>query len=310
MYADPSGEFIWFVVGAIIGAYITGAQANGTLNPFKWNWGATWGKIALGAVFGAISGGVGAMAGSSAAVFAASAWNISGGVLGGAIAGLAGGAVGGAISGLGNAVIFGESVGRSIVRGMVMGAIGGAVIGGVVGGVQQGFSNAKVANTGVGVKGNIWTGKAVAHGRSPWALQNTPKTTSVGKINNSSKLQVGDIVSDGIETNGNGTIKLKDLGDGVKAPLKPNEIIQSVKEYNVTGKGLLNGHVDISKSDFDILYNSYRSIGTETARGFKFNYLNNYSGGFYMSTSGGVPSMHIRNTISGWEYKIRFNIIK
>ena len=35
MYNDPSGEFIWFVVGAIIGAYITGAQANGTLNPFK-----------------------------------------------------------------------------------------------------------------------------------------------------------------------------------------------------------------------------------------------------------------------------------
>lgn len=128
------------------------------------------------------------MAGSSAAVFAASAWNISGGVLGGAIAGLAGGAVGGAISGLGNAVIFGESVGRSIVRGMVMGAIGGAVIGGVVGGVQQGFSNAKVTATGAGTKGNIWTGRDVAAGRSAWALNNTTKPTTVGKI---AKLEVG-----------------------------------------------------------------------------------------------------------------------
>ena len=194
MYADYDGEFIWFVVGAIIGAYITGAQANGTLNPFKWNWKATWGKIALGAVFGAISGGVGAMAGSSAAVFAASAWNISGGVLGGAIAGLAGGAVGGAISGLGNAVIFGESVGRSIVRGMVMGAIGGAVIGGVVGGVQQGLANAKVTATGAGTKGNIWTGKDVAVGRSAWALNNTPKTTTVGKI---PKIEVGQVIPEG-----------------------------------------------------------------------------------------------------------------
>ena len=184
MYADPSGEFIWFVVGAVIGAYITGASANGTLNPFKWDWKATWGKIALGAVFGAVSGGVGAMAGSSAAVFAASSWGIQGGVLGGAIAGLAGGAVGGAISGLGNAVIFGESIGRSIVRGFVSGAIGGAIIGGAVGGIQQGIANGKPN----AIKGNIWSGTKVAPGRSAWALNNTAKPTTVGKI---PKIEVG-----------------------------------------------------------------------------------------------------------------------
>ena len=178
IYADPSGEFIWFVVGAVIGAYITGASANGTLNPFKWDWKNTWGQIALGAVFGAVSGGVGAMAGSSAAVFAASSLGIQGGVLGGAIAGLVGGAVGGAISGLGNAVIFGESVGRSIVRGFVSGAIGGAIIGGAVGGIQQGVVNAKPG----AIKGNIWSGAKAAEGRSAWALKNTAKPTTVGKI--------------------------------------------------------------------------------------------------------------------------------
>ena len=118
------------------------------------------------------------MAGSSAAVFAASSLGIQGGVLGGAIAGLVGGAVGGAISGLGNAVIFGESVGRSIVRGFVSGAIGGAIIGGAVGGIQQGVVNAKPG----AIKGNIWSGAKAAEGRSAWALKNTAKPTTVGKI--------------------------------------------------------------------------------------------------------------------------------
>lgn len=190
IYTDPSGEFIWFIVGAVIGAYITGASANGTLNPFKWNWKATWGKIALGAVFGAVSGGLGAMAGSSAAVFAAANLGIQGGVLGGAIAGLVGGAVGGAISGFGNAVIFGESVGRSIIRGVVSGAIGGAIIGGAVGGIQQGVANAKPG----AIKGNIWSGAKAAEGRSTWAFKNTTKPTTVGKI---PRVEAGQVIPEG-----------------------------------------------------------------------------------------------------------------
>ena len=179
------GEFIWFVVGAVIGAYVTGAKANGSFNPLKWDWKATGGQILLGAAFGAISGGVGAIAGGSAAAFAASSLGIQGGVLGGAIAGLAGGAVGGAIGGLGNSIVFGESIGRGIVRGMVAGAIGGAVIGGVLGGIQTGLQNPKLP---AGEKLNMITGNKVAAGRGVWSLNNTPKTTTVGKIG---RLEVG-----------------------------------------------------------------------------------------------------------------------
>jgi len=175
----------WIAAGIIIGAYITGVQANGTFNPLKWNWGATWGQIALGAAFGAISGGAAAAAGKMAATFAASSLGIHGGVLGGAI------------GGLGTAVIFGESIGRSIVRGMISGAIGGAVIGGAVGGIQQGIVNAKPG----AIKGNIWTGKAIAPGRGPWALNNAPKiaskTPTVGKaIPKVGKLTVGEMTGE------------------------------------------------------------------------------------------------------------------
>jgi rhs family protein len=39
VYVDEKGEFIItaLIVGAIIGAYIGGSQANGTYNPFKWD---------------------------------------------------------------------------------------------------------------------------------------------------------------------------------------------------------------------------------------------------------------------------------
>ncbi|MBT0552589.1 TNT domain-containing protein [Riemerella anatipestifer] len=195
MYNDPSGEIIWFIVaGAIISGYMTGVKANGSWNPFKWNWSATWGKIALGTIVGALSGGAASYVGGLAAVYSAAAWGIKGGILGGAIAGFAGGAVAGAVSGLGNAAIFGENIGRGIIAGFISGAIGGAVIGGTVGGIQQGLANAKVNTTGIGTKGNIWTNKPVAPGRSAWALNNTPKPTTVGKI---PKIEVGPLVSEG-----------------------------------------------------------------------------------------------------------------
>ncbi len=44
IYNDPNGEFVWIAVGAVIGGYLTGVKANGSWNPVKWNWGATWGK--------------------------------------------------------------------------------------------------------------------------------------------------------------------------------------------------------------------------------------------------------------------------
>ena len=81
---DENGEFIItvLIVGAIIGAYIGGSQANGTYNPFKWDFNNvdTW----IGMV-GGVSGGVAAYAGGLAAAGLA-AYGITGGVIGGAVA--------------------------------------------------------------------------------------------------------------------------------------------------------------------------------------------------------------------------------
>ena len=89
VYVDENGEFIItaLIVGAIIGAYIGGSQANGTYNPFKWDFNNvdTWIGMVGGAVVGGVSGGVAAYAGGLAAAGLA-AYGITGGVIGGAVA--------------------------------------------------------------------------------------------------------------------------------------------------------------------------------------------------------------------------------
>lgn len=201
MYWDPSGEFIWFVIAAaaIIGGYTAGVKANGSWNPFKWNFKETCWQILGGALVGAVAGATGAWAGQAAAAFAASAMGIQGGILGGAIAGLAGGAIGGAVSGLGNALVFGEAIGRSIVKGFISGAIGGAIIGGAVGGIQTLAHNARALEPSQ--MRNVITGKTVADGRGVWALNNTPKnikspTSTVGNMPKTGKLEVGELTGD------------------------------------------------------------------------------------------------------------------
>lgn len=78
-YTDPSGDFIFtlaaiiaapftggaslallpYTIGADIGCWQGGSLANGTMNPFKWDYssGKTWGYMAGGALVGAASGG-------------------------------------------------------------------------------------------------------------------------------------------------------------------------------------------------------------------------------------------------------------
>ncbi|WKS95305.1 hypothetical protein [Riemerella columbina] len=221
----------------------------------------------------------------------------------------AGGAVAGAVSGLGNAAIFGENIGRGIIAGFISGAIGGAVIGGTVGGIQQGLANAKVNTTGIGTKGNIWTGNAVAPGRSVWALNNTPKATTVGKVG---RLEVGRLEKISIESpNADGYLKIKELGDGVKIIPKPNEIIQSVKEFNITGKGHLNGNLNVSQSDYNNLLRGYTYNSTPriSTNGITYPFKTpSYNGSFYISSSGGEPTMQIINNVTLFKYKIRFTI--
>jgi len=120
VYVDQDGEWI-FLVAAVIGAYIGGAQANGTYNPFKWNYSNanTWIGMAGGAVIGGVSAGVGSAVGGT----------IAGGTT--LVSSMVGGAVGGAISGGGFAVLPGGN--GKVLQGMGIGALSGAV-GGLIGG--------------------------------------------------------------------------------------------------------------------------------------------------------------------------------
>lgn len=192
MYTDPSGEFAWIIVGAVAGAYFTGVKANGSWNPVKWNWSATWGKIAMGGAIGAFTGGVGAAVGATAATAAATI-GINGGLLGGAIAGAAGGAAAGAINGFATSVMFGENV----IEGTLLGGLSGAAVGGVVGGVSgaigQVIKNAQAAKIGA-PQGTILKGAPIEQGRSAWTLNNTPKTTTVGaSLGKTTPVTIGDI---------------------------------------------------------------------------------------------------------------------
>ncbi|WP_276528636.1 RHS repeat-associated core domain-containing protein, partial [Chryseobacterium rhizosphaerae] len=191
MYNDPNGEFAWIIAGAIMGAYFTGVKANGSWNPTKWDWGATWGKIAMGGAIGAFTGGVGAAVGASAATAAATV-GIQGGVLGGAIAGASGGAVAGAINGFATSVMFGEDVIEGTVMGGLSGAALGGALGGVAGGIQQIAKNIQAANIGAPQQ-TILKGAQIQPGRTQWTLNNTPKTTTVGATPKTGTLTIGDV---------------------------------------------------------------------------------------------------------------------
>ena len=58
MYNDPSGEFWGWLIGAVVGSYLSGVQANnGNWNPVKWDWKNTWTSVVGGAFAGAAIGG-------------------------------------------------------------------------------------------------------------------------------------------------------------------------------------------------------------------------------------------------------------
>jgi len=58
MYNDPSGEFWGWLIGALVGSYFSGVQANnGNWNPVKWDWKNTWTSVVGGAFAGAAIGG-------------------------------------------------------------------------------------------------------------------------------------------------------------------------------------------------------------------------------------------------------------
>jgi RHS repeat-associated protein len=168
-FTDQSGEFIFtaIIIGAVVGAYLGGAQANGSLNPFKWNWnsGKTWLGVLGGAVIGGVSGGVGAYASAALAPLITTASGFVGGAVSGFIAGAAGGFItGGFMSKLpgGNGDFWGGAF-----KGTIMGAVGGAVIGGAIGGIKSAFQGK-----------TFWTGKDIA----PKVINPTPTAKTISSL--------------------------------------------------------------------------------------------------------------------------------
>lgn len=171
-YTDPSGEIIPFIVwagAAIIGAYIGGAQANGTWNPLKWNYqsSSTWIGMAGGAAIGVASVGIG-IAVTAAITPALTSLGITGGILGGGITGIVNGTIVGAISGGFSSVLPGGS--GNFWGGMLSGAITGAWTGGLLGATLGGILTPKGHN--------IWTGVAPRPAVAPVStLQSTGIST-------------------------------------------------------------------------------------------------------------------------------------
>lgn len=57
LYNDPSGEIWGWIIGTLVGSYLSGVQANhGQLNPVKWDWKQTWTAVVGGAFAGAAIG--------------------------------------------------------------------------------------------------------------------------------------------------------------------------------------------------------------------------------------------------------------
>ena len=172
-YTDPSGEFWHIVIGAAIGGVV-----NWLSHGCKFN-AKGLGYFGVGLVAGAASaatcGGISsAMAGTgfaagftgSATAATATTSFISGVAIGGA-----GGAISGSVTGFGNTLLDGGSLGQAIGQlhlQSLAGAVSGAVVGGVAGGIDAYLDNR-----------NVWSGKSIATGRSPFAIHNTPLESNV-----------------------------------------------------------------------------------------------------------------------------------
>ena len=141
-YTDPSGEYVQFIIGAVIGGftgYIVGRQAGAT-------GGKLWAYIGIGAAAGALSGGIGggvnsALAGGSfGAGFVGTSTVAATGFAAGAVTGGAVGVTNGLITGTGYGWLGGQSFGDAFFNQGLDQAwkqgLSGAAIGGVLGGID------------------------------------------------------------------------------------------------------------------------------------------------------------------------------
>jgi hypothetical protein len=143
VYTDPDGEFviIAIAVGAVVGAYIGGAAAEGwQWNPTKWEWDAdTWKGIGVGAVIGAAAGygasflGPAVATGLQSAGFTSASATISGYTATGFVAGGAAGYGAGFSGGMLHSNGDWDYAHKSGIHGLKLGATAGSAVGLVYG---------------------------------------------------------------------------------------------------------------------------------------------------------------------------------
>ncbi|WP_307810549.1 putative toxin [Gelidibacter salicanalis] len=179
LYSDPSGEIIPLLIigAALVGAYMGGAQANGTWNPLKWIYksSSTWIGMAGGAAIGIATAGIG-IAVTAAITPALASLGITGGILGGAITGIATGTAAGAFSGGFSNILPGGSGNfwGGVVKGAIMGAITGGILGASIGGLMTPKGH------------NVWTGAAP---RAAVAPVSTIQATGVSTIDDAASIK-------------------------------------------------------------------------------------------------------------------------
>ena len=182
-YTDPTGEV--FVLDDIIVAAVFGAIMNVAMQGYKGNINGNRDFVKY-MFIGAVGGAAGGVAGQAlGGVFSASSF------LHGAAVGGLGGAVSGTVTETSNALANKASWWEALWKGFIAGNIG-AGIGGVVGGIFGGI-DAYQGNR------NVWTGKSIATGRSPFAIHNTPLESNVYITNHPNGYEL----IDNIERNSN-----------------------------------------------------------------------------------------------------------
>ena len=137
-YTDPTGEYVNFVIGAVVGGF-SGFMIGQAKGATGW---ALFGSTFTGASIGFATAGLGAAVGGTVATGSSVAFS-------GSLGATAGGAVAGAFSGTSFAALGGGNEGLGAITGGISGGIGGG-IGTAIGGGIGAFTGGAVAG-GIGM---------------------------------------------------------------------------------------------------------------------------------------------------------------
>jgi len=140
-YKDPSGEWVQFIIGAVIGGFSGYMMAN---NLGYKGWKKFWYTLG-GAAIGATTAGIGMAVSSSAGV-------VAGGVVGGAVGGAGFGAMGGYAAGLRGDDLLNAGF-NGMWQGSVTGLVGSFVGGAIGGGWGAFFGGATAGGVGTWIAG-------------------------------------------------------------------------------------------------------------------------------------------------------------